>query len=310
MDRAEARSERLLPPFAVAPAAPASAGTASGSSAVAEWDHLIAEHFAPIKALVPSLPQEVQQATASFEKALQATRRVLEVAAVAKKPDPSELGPLLAPVAEAMGAVTSAAEARRLQCVQQLKMLAEAVAGLGFLAYAGPGCGMSPPRQHVSESWASAEFFANKTLMEFRGKDEAQVAWVKGVKSFMQQLEQFVVRNCATGLRFDPNGQPLAVAMAGGGAAPTPAPAAAAAAAPPPPRKAAHGGDPTACASDPNFQVVTAKCSALNVVVVPEPGGAEAEEADPVEHPVPEQFISTFDAAGKLVTVAAAHSGA
>jgi adenylyl cyclase-associated protein len=52
--------------------------------------------------------------------------------------------------------------------------------------------------------------------------------------------------------------------------------------------------------------VVTAKSSEINVVVVPD---AETDpEADPVEHAVPEQFISTFRG-GRLVTVAAVHSG-
>jgi adenylyl cyclase-associated protein len=58
--------------------------------------------------------------------------------------------------------------------------------------------------------------------------------------------------------------------------------------------------------------VVTARCSEVNVVVVPEPpapGSAEDDSQGPEEHPVPEQFVSTFKA-GKLVTVAASHSGA
>lgn len=41
---------------------------------------------------------------------------------------------------------------------------------------------MSLPRQHVAESWQASEFYANKVLMEWRGKDDNQVAWVKGVK--------------------------------------------------------------------------------------------------------------------------------
>ncbi|KAG2432042.1 hypothetical protein HYH02_013112 [Chlamydomonas schloesseri] len=523
------------PAAAAAPAAPTAApAAAAGSGAtLAEWDHLIAEHLVPVKALVQCLPQEAQQSMQSFERAFQATRRVLEVSAVAKKPDsPEQLQTLLAPVASAMGQVSAASEARRVSCPHHLKVLAEAVAALGFLAYTGPGCGMPPPRQHVADSWQSAEFFSNKLLMEFRGKDDNQVAWVRGLKSFIQQLEQFVVRNAPTGLRFDPAGQPLAAAMAVAATAPgaaaaaaapskpvaAPAAPAAAAAAPapaarkpggppppppppgPPPKPlspdelaasssgrggggaAGGGGDVTKlfaelskgeaitsglrkvtddmkaknrpdrsgavpgssaatapssssatppsgkaaaaapsgppklelqgikwsvenwvgrqdlvleneapknsvyvygcrdcvlqvkgkvnavsldkcvrvgvvfgdvissveavnctsvqlqvtgcvptlsiektdgaqlfvskrCAADPNFQVVTAKCSAVNVVVVPDApqqgqegaGGQEVE--DPQEHPVPEQFISTFQG-GKLVTVAAAHSGA
>jgi hypothetical protein len=34
----------------------------------------------------------------------------------------------------------------------------------------------------VSESWNTAEFFANKLLREFRGVNEAQVAWVQALK--------------------------------------------------------------------------------------------------------------------------------
>ena len=49
--------------------------------------------------------------------------------------------------------------------------------------------------------------------------------------------------------------------------------------------------------------ITTAKSSAINVVV---PGSGES---DPVELPVPEQFVSTFRD-GKLVTEAVMHSGA
>ncbi len=56
-----------------------------------------------------------------------------------------------------------------------------------------------------------------------------------------------------------------------------------------------------------DFQVVTAKCSEVNVHVLPPP---EQTEDEPREHPVPEQFISTFNKEGQLITTAAAHSGA
>lgn len=41
---------------------------------------------------------------------------------------------------------------------------------------------MPAPAQHVRDSWAAAEFYANKLLMQYRGVDEAQVAWVKALK--------------------------------------------------------------------------------------------------------------------------------
>ena len=53
--------------------------------------------------------------------------------------------------------------------------------------------------------------------------------------------------------------------------------------------------------------MVTAKCSEINVHVLPED---TTGQEDVVEHAVPEQFISSFDKTGQLVTRAAAHSGA
>lgn len=49
--------------------------------------------------------------------------------------------------------------------------------------------------------------------------------------------------------------------------------------------------------------ITTAKSSAINVVV---PGNGDS---DPLELPVPEQFVSTFKD-GKLLTEAVTHSGA
>lgn len=51
-------------------------------------------------------------------------------------------------------------------------------------------------------------------------------------------------------------------------------------------------------------QVVTAKSSEVNLVLV----AADPTAEDVVEHPVPEQFISTFKD-GKLITTAASHGG-
>ena len=54
-------------------------------------------------------------------------------------------------------------------------------------------------------------------------------------------------------------------------------------------------------------EITTAKCSEVNVVCVP----AEGSDADAIETPVPEQFVTTRDpGTGKWVTVPMGHSGA
>ena len=45
---------------------------------------------------------------------------------------------------------------------------------------------MSAPAKHVEESWQSAEFFANKVLMEHRGTPHA--AWVRALKDAVMAL--------------------------------------------------------------------------------------------------------------------------
>jgi hypothetical protein len=42
--------------------------------------------------------------------------------------------------------------------------------------------GLHPPAQHIAETWNSAEFYANKLLKDFRGVDDRQVAWARGLK--------------------------------------------------------------------------------------------------------------------------------
>jgi hypothetical protein len=56
------------------------------------------------------------------------------------------------------------------------------------------------------------------------------------------------------------------------------------------------------------YQVVTAKCSEINVHVLPDNDSDAAVE--PLEFAVPEQFVSSFGPDGQLTTTASKHSGA
>ena len=96
---------------------------------------------------------------------------------------------------------------------------------------------MSPPEQHVDESWQAAEFFANKAALEFRGVDssdaEAQASWLRELRSLAMALKEHV-RVTA------PQGPPWGVgggggSGSGGGKVPPPPPPPP----PPPQRKAA-----------------------------------------------------------------------
>jgi len=86
---------------------------------------------------------------------------------------------------------------------------------------------MNPPAQHVADCWSSAEFFANKVLMEFRSSGaaastvEPNIAWVKALKELLKRLEAFVGLHFPAGLKWNPGGGPASAART---TTPVPAP--------------------------------------------------------------------------------------
>ena len=70
--------------------------------------------------------------------------------------------------------------------------------------------GMSLPAQHIEEAWQSAEFYANKILMEFRGKEPKQVSWVKLLKELLMKMRAHVQNHHRTGLAWNSGGKHIA----------------------------------------------------------------------------------------------------
>jgi len=123
--------------------------------------------------------------------------------------------------------------------------------------------GMSPPPQHVDESWQAAEFFANKAAADFRGGGsasqepaaEAQALWLRELRGVATALREHVRVTAPQGPAWGVGGGGSA------GAAPAAAPAAPQrrAAPPPPPPPPPPGGPgsllkkeaPTAAAAAP-----------------------------------------------------------
>lgn len=42
---------------------------------------------------------------------------------------------------------------------------------------------------HIDECWQSGEFYSNKVLKEYKGKEQAHVDWVMAVKDLFMQLK-------------------------------------------------------------------------------------------------------------------------
>ena len=116
---------------------------------------------------------EIADATALFADAFNAERTVIECIASCRKPEMDALQSLLAPVGDLMTRVGAKSEGRRTDAFNHLKALAEASQCLSFVAYLGPDAGMSLPGPHVTETWQSAEFYANKVLVQHRNTEGA-----------------------------------------------------------------------------------------------------------------------------------------
>lgn len=72
---------------------------------------------------------------------LHTTYCMRHVCCLLQQPDVAQLQSVLQPVAEPMMTASSLAENRRSACFQQLKVVAEVLQGLSWLAYTGPNSG-------------------------------------------------------------------------------------------------------------------------------------------------------------------------
>jgi len=218
-------SAATIPSVSAAPA-PQQHHTQS-STFLHDYDTLLAECLKPLVSLSSQINPEAQAAVKHLEKAFLAIRGILDVSSQSKKPDMSAFQQLLQPVGAEMVEANKLAEGRRTPSFNHVKAVAEAIQALSWLAYTGPETGMNPPAQHVADCWSSAEFFANKVLMEFRSSGaaastvEPNIAWVKALKELLKRLEAFVGLHFPAGLKWNPGGGPASAART---TTPVPAP--------------------------------------------------------------------------------------
>ena len=213
-----------------APAAPAPAPGEIPPS-VASYDALLSGALKTMTSAASPLGAEITDAVKLFEDAFAKLRDVLAVVAACKRPtDVDALQTLIAPVGERMMKLAATTEGRRTDAFNHLKVIAESVQCLAFVAYQGPDMGMSLPMPHVAEAWQSAEFYANKILVEHKGegKDPAHAAFVKAMKQLvLTDFKGYVKEFHATGPGWNPRGvdvKDFKVEKRAGGPPPPPPP--------------------------------------------------------------------------------------
>jgi adenylyl cyclase-associated protein len=207
--RLEAQAGAPAPAKGTSTPSAASPGTVHPS--VAAFDEILT---GPLKALTTAAgtlnEPEIADATTLFADAFNAERRIIECIAACKKPTMDVLQQLLQPVGELMMKVGAKSEGKRTDAFNHLKALGEAVQCLSFVAYCGPDMGMSLPGPHVTETWQSAEFYANKILVQHRNTDggEPHVTWTKALKTLVSESVQKVRQSPShDGARVEPPGR-------------------------------------------------------------------------------------------------------
>jgi len=203
----------------------ASGGSSGGGSteSVSDYDQLIADFIKPlIKSTNELGNDELKAQVALVEKAVQAQRQFLQVAASSSKPSDATLNSLIDPTSQLINQIVTLREkARANKQFNHLSAISEGISALGWVV-------VEPtPGPFVNDARASSEFYSNKILVEFKKSNQAQVDWVGHWNGFLKELAAYIKKNHTTALVWNPHG----------GSASAAAPAAAPSGGPPPPPK-------------------------------------------------------------------------
>jgi len=172
----------------------AAPSTSSGAEKpfVGAFDQLVQTHIKPYIEISKKFGGDIEQHAALVEKAIKAQRDLLVFASSNKKP--ANLQNALGPLSQAMGAVKEFKDKNnRTKNPSHLSAVAEGISALGWVAEA-------LPVPFVGEMKGSSEFWTNRILKDFKGKDQQQVDWVMNFNNFLKELQVYVKQYHTTGL--------------------------------------------------------------------------------------------------------------
>jgi len=204
----------------------ASSSGGDSSAAVQAYEALIAQYITPFVELSGKVgAAEVAQQAALFARAVNAQRDMLVIASQSKKPSDDVLQKLLKPTSDLMTEITALKDKHRSsKAFNHLSTLSEAVPALGWVMVA------PTPGPFVADMRGGSEFYSNRILKDYKGKEQVHVDWVTSVNGFLKELQTFIKQHHTTGLTWNPKGGDASSASASsstsssGGAPPPPGP--------------------------------------------------------------------------------------
>lgn len=121
--------------------------------------------------------------------------RYIQLASSRAKPSPADEMQLLAPTSEQITAIQQYREKNRAsQYFNHLSAISESIPALGWVA-------VSPtPAPYVKEMNDAGQFYTNRVLKEWKGKDANHVEWCRAWVQLLSDLQAYVKQYHTTGL--------------------------------------------------------------------------------------------------------------
>jgi len=201
---------------------PSSGGSVQevSSASVQEYEDLISQYINPYVELSSKIGDDVFEQAQLVLNAVNAQRDFLKIAASSKKPSDSVFANLFKSTSDLCQQVVSLKESKRTS--KNSNHLAAVSEGISALSWVG----VSPtPGPFVAEMRGSSEFWSNRILKDFKGKDQNHVDWVSLYNNFLKELQAYIKKNHTTGLTWNPKGGDASEAVSEGfstGAPPPP----------------------------------------------------------------------------------------
>ncbi|KAI3423920.1 hypothetical protein D9Q98_009754 [Chlorella vulgaris] len=214
-------SRPITAPAATAQAAAPRPVAGDAAGALAAYRQLLSTQLAKVVDAAEGVGGHVLTATRILAEGFQREAAVVEAFGACKKPDAAELQHLVQPVGDRMVAAGDLAAGPRSPYQSHFKLVSEAMQSLSWVAYSAPNCGIHLPAQHVEDALSAADFYANKVLMEWRGKDPGHVTWVQAVKELLLALKAFCAKHYPAGPQWNASGIPASQFQAGAAAPPS-----------------------------------------------------------------------------------------
>jgi len=180
-------------------AAASSAGPSSAS--VSDFEDLVNQFIVPYVDHSKKIDPVVSSQAELVLKAVHAQQEFLKTAAASKKPADDVLQKLIKPTSDLMAEIAKIKDSNRTnKCFNNLSTVSEGIAALGWVVIA------PTPGPHVNDMRAGSEFYSNRILKDFKGKDQTQVDWVAGFNGFLKELQNYIKKHHTTGLTWNPRG--------------------------------------------------------------------------------------------------------